>query len=146
MYSLPFIFDRFLGTPGIVKIIVTLCAIAPLAICMGMALPIGIRLVEQDGPAIIPWVWAVNGACSVLGSVVAWGISLNYGFNATLWAAVGAYGAACLIMCVRKQESAANRYQAHSVSKFLSAQRGQGGRDGRNGQCGPSDSKHYLRP
>ncbi|MBM4310786.1 MAG: hypothetical protein FJ119_07560 [Deltaproteobacteria bacterium] len=103
VYSLPLIFDRFLGTPGILKIIVTLCAIAPLGICMGMALPIGIRLVEQDGPSIIPWVWAVNGACSVLGSVLAWGISLNFGFNATLWTAVAVYLGACLIMCARKQ-------------------------------------------
>ena len=105
IYTLPYMFDHFLGTPGIIKIIVTLCAMAPLGMCMGMALPIGIKLVEKDGPSIIPWVWAVNGACSVLGSVVAWGISLNYGFNATLWAAVSVYCAALLIMCVRKQNS-----------------------------------------
>lgn len=103
IYSLPLIFERFMGTPGLLKIIVTLCAIAPLGICMGMALPIGIRLVEQDNLPIIPWVWAINGACSVMGSVLAWGISLNYGFNATLWAAIGAYGAACLIMYGRRQ-------------------------------------------
>jgi hypothetical protein len=103
IYSLPYVFDHFLGTPGIVKIIVTLCVMAPLGLCMGMALPIGIKLVEKDGPSIIPWVWAINGACSVLGSVVAWGISLNYGFNTTLWTAVGTYGAACLVMFLRKQ-------------------------------------------
>jgi spermidine synthase len=103
MYSLPSVFDRFMGTAGILKVIVTLCAIAPLGLLMGMALPIGIRLVERDNAPIIPWVWAINGACSVLGSVLAWGISLNYGFNATLWAAVAVYFAACLIMCVRKQ-------------------------------------------
>ncbi len=106
IYSLPYMFDRFLGMPGIVKIILTLCAIAPLGICMGMALPVGIRLVEKDGPTIIPWVWAVNGACSVLGSVVAWGVSLNFGFNATLWAAAAVYLGACLIMCARRHEPA----------------------------------------
>jgi len=105
IYSLPFIFDQFLGTPGLFKIIVTLCTIAPLGMCMGMALPIGIKLVEKDGPSIIPWVWAVNGACSVLGSVVAWGISLNFGFNATLWAAIGAYCAAGVIICFRTQKT-----------------------------------------
>jgi CHASE2 domain-containing sensor protein len=72
---------------------------------MGMALPIGIRLVEKDGPSIIPWVWAVNGACSVLGSVVAWGISLNFGFNAALWTSAAVYLTACFIMFVRKQNS-----------------------------------------
>jgi hypothetical protein len=101
IYSLPFIFNLFLGTAGILKILIALCAIAPPAICMGMALPIGIRLVEQDGPHIIPWVWAVNGACSVLGSVLAWGISLNYGFNATLWTSAAIYLSACLIISAR---------------------------------------------
>jgi len=105
IYCMPVIFDQFLGTPGILKIIVTLCAIAPLGICMGMALPVGIRLVEQDNPTIIPWVWAINGACSVLGSVLAWGISLNYGFNATLWTAAAAYATACAVICFRKQHT-----------------------------------------
>jgi hypothetical protein len=101
IFILPAVFNLFLGTAVILKIIIALCSIAPLAICMGMALPIGIRMVEQDGPGIIPWVWAVNGACSVLGSVLAWGISLNFGFNTTLLTAATIYFSACLIISVR---------------------------------------------
>ena len=105
MYGLPILFECFLGKPGLLKIFVAVCSIAPLGILMGMALPIGITLVEKDSPSIIPWVWAVNGACSVLGSVIAWGISLNYGYNITLWAATGMYFAACLVMYGRVHNS-----------------------------------------
>jgi hypothetical protein len=96
------IFETFLGKTGSVRVILSMLVIAPLGIMMGMAFPLGIRLLEEDGPAMIPWVWGVNGACSVMGSILAWGLSLNFGYNATLWTATVIYGCACLVMILNR--------------------------------------------
>ncbi|UCE74646.1 MAG: hypothetical protein JSV56_02805 [Methanomassiliicoccales archaeon] len=99
--GLPVIFDTFLGMPGIIRLIISILLIVPLGIRMGMAFPLGIRLLEQDGPTMIPWAWEVNGACSVMGSVVAWGLSLNFGYNITIWTAVLIFGCAFLVMILK---------------------------------------------
>ena len=101
IYGLPMIFETFLGASGLTRIILSMVLICPLGITMGMAFPLGIRLLEQDGPAMIPWVWGVNGACSVMGSILAWGLSLNFGYNITLWTAMALYGCAFLVMILK---------------------------------------------
>ena len=101
IYTLPVIFETFLGSTTPVRVIIAMLLIIPLGILMGMAFPLGIRLLEQDIPAIIPWVWGVNGACSVMGSILAWGLSLNFGYNTTLWTATVIYGCACLVMVLK---------------------------------------------
>jgi hypothetical protein len=101
IYGLPMIFETFLGASGLTRIILSMVLICPLGITMGMAFPLGIRLLEQDGPAMIPWVWGVNGACSVMGSILAWGLSLNFGYNTTLWTAMAVYGCAFLVMILK---------------------------------------------
>lgn len=92
--GLPAIFETFLGIAEAPRVVVSILLIAPLGLLMGMAFPLGIQLLEHDGPGMIPWVWGINGACSVLGSIVAWGLSLNFGYNFTLAAAIAVYGCA----------------------------------------------------
>ena len=86
---------------GLVRLIASILLIVPLGTLMGMAFPLGIRLLEYDGKEMIPWVWGVNGACSVMGSIIAWGLSLNFGYTVTLWAAAAVYGSACLVMFIK---------------------------------------------
>ena len=101
IYGLPVLFDAFLGISGMARGVITVVLIIPLGMLMGMAFPLGIRLLEQDGKTMIPWVWGINGACSVMGSIIAWGLSLNFGYTMTLWMATAVYGCAFLVM-VRK--------------------------------------------
>ena len=101
IYGLPIAFDTFLGRSGLARLIISVLLIMPLGILMGMTFPLGIRLLEQDGKAMIPWVWGINGACSVMGSIIAWGLSLNFGYNLTLWTATAAYGFACCAMAFK---------------------------------------------
>lgn len=54
------------------------------AFFMGTAFPSGIRLVSQDQKNSIPWVWALNGGASVLGSVIAMALSMTIGYTFTL--------------------------------------------------------------
>ena len=101
VYGLSNVFDIFLGTLAFWRFIIAVLLIIPLGLLMGMAFPLGILLLEQDGRSMIPWVWGINGACSVMGSIIAWGFSLNFGYNFTLWAATAVYGCAFLIMVLK---------------------------------------------
>ena len=101
IYGLPALFDACLGMSTAIRILIAIIVVMPLGILMGMTLPLGIRLLEQEIPSMIPWVWSLNGACSVMGSIAAWGLSLNYGYNVTLWTAVIVYGCACCSMILK---------------------------------------------
>ncbi|HVH18056.1 MAG TPA: hypothetical protein VNF72_07135 [Myxococcota bacterium] len=49
------------------RIAVAVAAIAPVALPMGMLFPIGVKLIAQSNPDLIPWAWATNGCFSVFG-------------------------------------------------------------------------------
>jgi len=46
---------------------------------MGMPLPTGMRVLKSYLPTYIPWMWAINGAFSVLGAVLSVVIGILYG-------------------------------------------------------------------
>jgi hypothetical protein len=79
--------------------------LAPLGFLMGMPFPAGLReIAGQDGAFIketenttVEWAWAMNAASGVLGSVLAILLALNFGLNATLGCAAGAYLAAAVL-------------------------------------------------
>jgi hypothetical protein len=52
---------------------------------------LGIKVLSLHAPEIIPWAWGVNGAASVLGSVMAVAVSMNMGYTITQVSAVAAY-------------------------------------------------------
>ena len=101
IYLLPPVFNVFLGMQGMVRFLIAVILIIPLGMLMGIAFPMGIRLLENDGHAMIPWVWGINGACSVMGSIMAWGVSLNFGYNMTIWTAAAIYAAGFIIMACK---------------------------------------------
>jgi hypothetical protein len=84
------------------RIAITVAALAPLGLAMGMPLPTAVRLLAREAPQIIPWAWGLNGAASVLGSVAALSIALAAGFNQALLAAAGLYVVA-LAMILRRR-------------------------------------------
>jgi hypothetical protein len=57
----------------------------------GFCFPLGIRLVGRVSPGATAWMWGVNGAFGVLGSILAVVVSLWAGISASLWAALLAY-------------------------------------------------------
>jgi hypothetical protein len=75
---------------------------APLAMVMGMPMPIGIRRLARSAPEIIPWAWGVNGATSVMGSVAALVIAILTGFNQALLVGAGLYMLA-IVFITRRQ-------------------------------------------
>jgi hypothetical protein len=82
--ALPPIFYGLVHLPREIRIVIAVASMAPLAVLMGMPMPIGIRLLARNAPEIIPWAWGVNGATSVMGSVGALVIAILTGFNQAL--------------------------------------------------------------
>jgi hypothetical protein len=78
------------------RVAVALAVIAPLGLVLGMAMPIGLKRLSGLYPAAVPWGWAINGFTSVVASVLAIAVAIQFGFAlATLVPAV-CYLAACL--------------------------------------------------
>jgi predicted membrane-bound spermidine synthase len=93
---LPPIFYGLVWLPHPARIVMAVILMAPLALVMGMPMPIGIKLLSKSAPQIIPWAWGVNGATSVMGSVGALVIAILTGFNQALIIGAGLYGLAIL--------------------------------------------------
>jgi hypothetical protein len=58
---------------------------------MGMAFPIGMAQASSRAPSLTPWLWGINGATSVCGSVLAVIIALHSGLAASFWTGFGCY-------------------------------------------------------
>ncbi len=83
-----------LPTPG--RIAVAVAALAPLGLAMGMGFPLGMRAASRRSEGLTPWLFGVNGALSICGSVLAVVVSLCLGITVVLLAGVACYGGACL--------------------------------------------------
>jgi hypothetical protein len=96
LWLLPNIIDLALGFPFGLRIFVTVLLLAPLGTLMGMPFPKGIRKLETSAPKLIPWVWGINGATSVIASIVATLLALSFGFKWVLIAGGLCYAGAWL--------------------------------------------------
>jgi len=56
-----------------------------------MAFPLGMKAAAPKAQPLTPWLWGVNGATSVLGSVVAIALALEAGISTSFWAGFFAY-------------------------------------------------------
>ena len=90
------LFYRLVHLPHSLRIVVTVLALAPLGLALGVPMPTAVRLLAGRRPEIIPWAWGVNGATSVTGSVAAVVIALAAGFDQALLVAAAAYGLSLL--------------------------------------------------
>jgi predicted membrane-bound spermidine synthase len=80
----PMVFHRLVGLERPGRILVAVLALAPVGFLLGTAMPLGLRRLADGREELIPWAWAVNGATSVLGSVLAMVVAINNGFTVTL--------------------------------------------------------------
>jgi hypothetical protein len=81
-----------------VRIAASMVSLFGLGLLMGLPFPLGMRAAAARAPGLMPWLWGLNGAASVLCTVVAAAISLHFGIGATLWCGVACYGVALLAL------------------------------------------------
>jgi hypothetical protein len=91
IFALPPLFRWLLGMDLTYRVAISILLLAPLGLLMGMPFPLGIRLVDQVNPALVPWAWGVNGFGSVVGSILAMVIAQSYGFALVIGLAVVIY-------------------------------------------------------
>ena len=97
LFLLPSLFQRFIGYSDSTKIVLSIALIAPLALCMGMPLPLGLRRVAEIASGFIPWAWGINGFASVISAVLATVLAIEFGFNAVILLALFFYALAAMI-------------------------------------------------
>jgi len=86
--------DHAVGWPLAGRVTVAVLLLAPLGLCLGAFMPLGLRTVAAltpHGEEFVAWSWAVNGFFSVVSSVAATILSMTVGFNVVLLAAGAVY-------------------------------------------------------
>jgi len=107
---LPLLLNTLVGLPFEAKLLASAALLVPLGFVMGMPFPTGLRALAgtpvPEFPAAGPcdfrdntveWAWAMNAGSSVLGSVLAMVIAIQFGLNVTLACGAAAYLIAILL-------------------------------------------------
>ena len=92
--GLPPLTHALLDTPLTARVLVTFAVLAPLGLCLGTFMPLGLRTVASlsDHPEeYIAWGWAVNGFASVIGAVLTTLLAMTLGFRVVLVLGVVVY-------------------------------------------------------
>ncbi len=93
------LFDATLGLPLASRFGLSALVLAPLGFLMGVPFPGAIRSLRPDTESQdvnIPWIWAVNGAASVIASILAALLALTFGFSWVLRLGAACYAGAWL--------------------------------------------------
>ncbi len=83
--------------------------LVPLGFVMGMPFPTGLRGLaasSRTSESVIEWAWAMNAAASVLGSVLAMVIAIQFGLTTTLACGAAAYLVALALMPALRRKAA----------------------------------------
>jgi len=95
---LPVVFRQFMGSADAIKIVMSVVLIAPLAFCMGMPFPLGLKRLAERAPDFIPWAWGINGFASVMSAALATLLAIEFGFTAVLLFALLSYASAAFML------------------------------------------------
>ena len=60
-----------LDLPWLARAAALVVALAPISLALGFPFPLGLDRFQQEGPALLPWAWALNGAFSVVATPLA---------------------------------------------------------------------------
>jgi len=104
VFILPGLLNLLVGLPFVAKLLVSAVLLVPLGFAMGMPFPTGLRVLasvpapefppaqkDEANENAVEWAWAMNAASSVLGSVLAMVIAIQFGLNVTLACGAVAY-------------------------------------------------------
>jgi hypothetical protein len=95
------IVERCIGAPLAVRIAITVACLAPLGLCLGAFMPLGLGTVANvtvHSAEFVAWAWAINGFFSVISSILATMLSMTFGFTVVLAFAVLIYGVGILAL------------------------------------------------
>ncbi|HSO94898.1 MAG TPA: hypothetical protein VLV81_02540 [Acidimicrobiia bacterium] len=94
LFGLPHLTDAALGLPLAARVPIAFVVLAPLGMCLGLFMPLGLGAVADlstHPTEYVAWGWAVNGFASVIGSVLATILAMTFGFHIVLVVALAIY-------------------------------------------------------
>ena len=98
-FFLPALIGALLGSPFAVRLVAAVALVALPGFLLGMPFPSGIRALELAGQqSLVPWVWGINGAMSVMASVTAIILAIELGYTAVFLLGAACYGLAALLL------------------------------------------------
>ena len=106
-YRLPGVLAGAMPWPALLRVSLSVLCLAPLGVLLGLPLPMAVARLGTQSGVLIPLAWGINGGASVLASVLAMLISINWGLKATLVAGVLCYSAAWMLWPMLARFSAA---------------------------------------
>ncbi len=80
------------------RVLMGMAAILPVGLLMGQPFPLGVKWARERHGDVIPWLWAVNGAASVVGSSLATILALHIGFSAVSLGGMLCYALAAVVV------------------------------------------------
>jgi hypothetical protein len=101
VFALNQITDSLITSALGVRVALTVVILAPLGICLGIFMPLGLRIVSELSPhatEYVAWSWAVNGFFSVIGSVLSTILAMSLGFRVVQFLALGLYAVAAVAL------------------------------------------------
>jgi len=122
VFALPHLLEAMIGLPFAAKLLMSALLLVPLGFAMGMPFPSGLRALtssESSHPShprhgAVEWAWAMNAASSVLGSVLAIVIAIQFGLTAALACGAAAYVMALLLLSTFRKTAVSNQQSALS--------------------------------
>jgi spermidine synthase len=114
VFFLPTRLAQFVGVPFESRLMLSGVLLIPLGFVMGMPFPTGLRTITATSEAefpepqnnVVEWAWAMNAAASVLGSVLAMVIAIQFGLTVTLACGAVAYLLALLLTPMLRRKAA----------------------------------------
>lgn len=99
VYSMSSLLPDAIGTTFSLRVLIAVAMLAPVGLILGMPFPLGIRILDEEAPQLVPWAWAINGFFSVFASVSCIVLAMSIGFSAVMVLGLGIYltGLAALI-------------------------------------------------
>lgn len=80
----PSVFSMFLSYNSLIRFFISFALIFPLGFLMGIPFPTGLKIGRKEFREDAAWMWVINGAFSVLGSVLALVVAMSFNFNTAL--------------------------------------------------------------
>ena len=95
-WAWPWFLEQTLGLALPTRIGLAVVSLIPVGLVLGMPYPTALRLVSKRHADKLPWIWAVNGAASVLGSILAFAMAMAVGFQTVMVIGAICYAAALM--------------------------------------------------
>lgn len=101
----PYVITVFSAVALPVRIVFSLLAIGLMGISMGICFPLGVFYASRRHEPLLPFLWGVNGALSVVASVLSVVIAITSGISITFWVGILCYVIAFISLFVFSRKS-----------------------------------------